>query len=89
MITSHALARELLAGPDLPIFHFDPSRAGADPERDSSLSVPDVEVNDPREGLTKLEIEDLEANGHNMGKFITLSGAQSLDGEVLARSDLK
>lgn len=44
MKTSHQLARELLAGPDLPIYHFDPSRAGMDSELDTSISGPSVEL---------------------------------------------
>ena len=44
MKTSHQLARELLAGPDLPVWHFDPSRAGLDDECDTSLSEPTVYV---------------------------------------------
>lgn len=42
--TSHQLARDLLAGPDLPIHHFDPSRAGYDEEIDTSLSSVSIEL---------------------------------------------
>jgi len=52
--TAHQLAYELLALPDLPIYHFDPSRAGMDDERDTSLSHIKVERHDP-------EPEDFEA----------------------------
>lgn len=45
--TAHELARELLAGPDLPIYHFDPSRAGMDDEADTSISAVVVEVVEP------------------------------------------
>lgn len=44
MKTAHQFAGELLMGPDLPVFHFDPSRAGMDDEVDTSLAVPVVEV---------------------------------------------
>jgi hypothetical protein len=55
MKTSHQLARELLAGPDLPCYHFDPSRAGMDPEMDTSVSDPIVEVVEPtkRDGVRR------------------------------------
>ena len=53
MKTSHQLARELLAGPDLPIFHFDPSRAGMDGERDTSLAEARTEVCDDGEHIAE------------------------------------
>jgi len=82
MKTSHELGRELLAGLDLPIYHFDPSRAGLDEERDTSLSEPTVEINNPREGLTSEEIEDGIAGGYTFQHFITISGEQGVDGEA-------
>ncbi len=39
-MTAHQLARLLLAGPDWPIYHFDPSRFGYSEEDDTSLSAP-------------------------------------------------
>lgn len=83
MKTSHELGRELLAGLDLPIYHFDPSRAGLDEERDTSLSEPTVEVNNPREGMTSAEIEDSLAGGCTLQNFITISGEQGSDGEAI------
>lgn len=44
MKTAHQLARELLAGPDLTIFHFDPSCAGFNADDDTSISSPVVET---------------------------------------------
>lgn len=82
MKTSHELGRELLAGLDLPIYHFDPSRAGLDEDRDTSLSEPTVEVNNPREGMTSDEIEDSIAGGCTLQNFITISGEQDADGEA-------
>ena len=49
MKTAHQLAAELLAGPDLPVYHFDPSRAGMDDERDTSVSEPRLERCEPEE----------------------------------------
>lgn len=83
MKTSHELGRELLAGLDLPIYHFDPSRVGLDAERDTSLSNPTVEVNSPREGLTPGEVEDIIADGGTLQNFITISGEQDSDGEAV------
>ena len=81
MKTSHELGRELLAGLDLPIYHFDPSRAGLDEERDTSLSEPTVEINNPREGMTSAEIADSIAGGCTLQNFITISGEQDPAGE--------
>ncbi len=53
MKTAHQLARELLAGPDLPIFHFDPSRAGMDEEADTATSDPIVEIVKPDDETVK------------------------------------
>lgn len=83
MKTSHELGRELLSGLDLPIYHFDPSRAGLDEERDTSLSNPTVEVNSPREGLTPGEVENIIADGGTLQNFITISGEQGSDGEAV------
>lgn len=83
MKTSHELGRELLAGLDLPIYHFDPSRAGLDDERDTSLSNPTVEVNSPREGLTPGEVEGIIAAGGTLQNFVTISGEQGSDGEAV------
>lgn len=48
MKTAHELAKELLAGPNLPIFHFDASKAGTDDEIDTSISEPKIEkVDEP------------------------------------------
>lgn len=47
MKTAHQLARELLAGPDIVIFHFDPSCAGYNADDDTSVSDPVVELNTP------------------------------------------
>lgn len=83
MKTAHQLARELLAGPDLPIWHFDPSRAGMDDERDTSLAEPEVQENDAAldmtpEQLTELKDEHPEAY---IGKFLTIVGDGELDDE--------
>jgi hypothetical protein len=43
-MTTHEFARSLLALPDLPVFHFDPSLAGLDEEIDHSLTEPVAEV---------------------------------------------
>lgn len=67
--TSHEFARELLAGPDLPIFHFDPSCAGCDEEADTSCGTPVVEkvdaepYEDPETGETKTSEEFLTIVG--------------------------
>jgi len=45
MKTSHDLARELLAAPDLPVFHYDPSRDDI------------YEENDPTECFTKPTVD--------------------------------
>lgn len=47
MKTAHSFARELLAGPDLEIFHFDPSQAGTDEDHDTSVSEPKICQVDP------------------------------------------
>lgn len=78
--TSHQLARELLALPDLPCFHFDPSFADAsDNETDETIGRPSLEVVNPRDGLTAGEIADAEAEGFLMCNFITIVGDQPKD----------
>jgi hypothetical protein len=67
--TAHELARALLAGLDLPIYHFDSSRAGMDDEVDTSVSAVVVEVVEP----------DSES-GCN-GRFITICGDYDLQEE--------
>lgn len=77
--TAHQFARELLAGPDLPIFHFDPSFADAcDEESDYTLGTPTAEVVDPREGIDQDEADSMESDGVSMGKFVTISGDQAV-----------
>lgn len=85
--TSHQLARELLAGPDLIIWHFDPSRAGLAYEIDTSLSVPEIQKNDSREGLTDEEVEDYKEEGAFMGEFLTICGEEGPDGEAMSQSE--
>ena len=77
MKTAHELARELLAGPDLPIWHLDPSRfsetvAG----EDASLSEPRVKIEDTTEGQSPETSAAEKAEGYYVGKFITISGDQ-------------
>lgn len=83
MKTTHQLARELLALPDLPVFHFDPSRAGCDDERDTSLSVPDVQRNDAAGGLDDEDVAIAKEEGHYMGEFFTICGDQGESGEAM------
>lgn len=70
MKTAHQLARELLAGPDLPIFHFDPSCAGFDSELDTSTSDPEIQKVD----------QEVYSNEFNRTKvapaFLTIVGNQ-------------
>ena len=73
MKTSHQLARELLAGPDMPIWHFDPSRAGLSDETDSGLSVPEIFYESPDEP--------------DDPKFITVCGETDQDGEAMSDSE--
>jgi hypothetical protein len=89
MKTSHQLARELLAGPDLPCWHFDPSRAGLDDEQDTSLSVPDVQVVDPADGLSFEAMRDAQESEHDLRPFITLSGDTEDSGEALSDDEQK
>ena len=73
--TSHEYARELLAGPDLPIYHFDPSCAGCDSENDTSLSSPKVErvasekYEDPETGEEKISAEFLIITGNQHEEY--------------------
>lgn len=84
MKTSHQLARELLALPDLPCFHFDPSRAGCDDERDTSTSEPRVEVVD----VDEPELPDVNEDGQKiLKKFITVNGDQGDDGEAMSDTE--
>lgn len=80
MKTAHQLARELLAGPDLPIWHFDPSRAGMDDERDTSLAEPEVQENDAAHDMTPDELAAWKEEHPEAytGKFLTIVG----DGEL-------
>jgi hypothetical protein len=66
MKTAHQLARELLAGPDIAILHFDPSCAGFNPDEDSSISYPTVEK---VEGLK-------DPDGQPLPPFLTIVGNQ-------------
>lgn len=70
MKTTHSLARELLALPDKPVYHHDPSFAGLDEETDSSLSEPHVELNQPARWQEQWR------------PFVTISGAQDLAQET-------
>lgn len=75
--TSHQIARELLALPDLPVFHYDPSfedRAGDD--GNPSFGEVSVCVVDDSDGMSAEEIEKLRAKGDFVGKFISLEGDQ-------------
>lgn len=72
MKTSHQLGRELLAGPDLPIHHFDPSRSGLDDETDTGLSEPTVFV---------------ESYEENKPRFITICGEIDPEGEAMSDSE--
>ena len=89
MKTSHQLARELLAGPDLPIHHFDPSRAGIDDEIDTSLSEPRIEKSDSRNGVDTEDIEEFEREGCYMGEFLTICGEIDPEGEAMSDSESK
>lgn len=69
--TSHEFARELLAGPDLPIYHFDPSCAGCDSENDTSISEPIIEKVDSE------KYEDAETGEQKVSdEFLTIVGKQ-------------
>jgi hypothetical protein len=87
MKTSHQFARDLLAGPDLPIFHFDPSRSGLDDERDTGLNEPQVQENDLDAGLTEEEVAEAKEEGCLTGKFLTICGETGEDGEAMSRTE--
>ena len=89
MKTSHQLARELLAGPDLPVWHFDPSRAGLDDEIDTSLSELRIEKSDSRNGVDPEDIEEFEREGCYMGEFLTICGEIDPEGEAMSDSESK
>jgi hypothetical protein len=72
MKTTHQLASDLLAGPDLPCFHFDPSRAGMDDERDTSLSEPIAELTDL--SAEKYDRDLVEPDMQRVEKFIIIHG---------------
>lgn len=87
MKTAHQLARDLLAGPDLPIWHFDPSRAGLNDERDTSLSEPEVEENDAAEGLTDEDVAEAKEERCYTGKFLTICGETEAEGEAMTERE--
>lgn len=67
-MTSHQLAAKLLAHPDLPVFHFDPS-------------LVDYESGDPEDGNVSLstpEVTVYEADGEDIKQsFIEIAGQNS------------
>jgi hypothetical protein len=77
--TAHQLARELLAGPDLPIYHFDPSRAGMADESDPSLSDPKIQRVNPRDAMSKQEIRDAREEGYSLKPFLTIVDSSSVE----------
>lgn len=83
MKTSHQLARELLALPNIPVYHFDPSRAGMDDESDTSLSIPKAEICDAMHDMTPQEIAEYRADYPDAftGQFITIVGAGDVSDE--------
>ena len=88
MKTAHQLARELLAGTDLPIYHFDPSRAGIDDDYDTSLSEPVVEKNDNREWMSAEEVSDgVNGDGIKVGEWLTICGDIDPEGEAMSDSE--
>ena len=89
MKTAHQLASELLAGPDLPIWHFDPSRAGLDAERDTSLGEPEVEENDAAEGLDEEQIAEAKEERCYTGKFLTICGETDAEGEAKSEHEVE
>lgn len=78
MKTAHQIAKQLLTGPDLPIFHFDPSRAGTDDERDTSISEPTLHV-----------VSVPPTRGQRKGKdFITIEGDTDPFGEAMSETEI-
>lgn len=88
MKTAHQLGRELLAGPNLPIWHFDPSRAGTDPDQDTSLCEPTIEHCDSREGLDKDTIAAAIEEGAYMGEFLTINGEADAAREAMTTTEV-
>lgn len=78
MKTAHQLARELLKGPDLPIYHFDPSRAGMGDEDDPSLTEPKIERVNPRDGMSAREIKEAREEGYSLKPFLTIGDSSDL-----------
>lgn len=82
MKTSHEFAKELLAGPDLPIFHFDPSRAGMDDENDTSLSEPLVEhVTFSPEEVAQIKDDADDLGREPLSEFLTIGGDGDIEDE--------
>ncbi len=75
--TTHSLARELLALPDLPVYHLDPSFAGLDEGGDLSLTTPTLDLHTPDQWLTRWK------------PFATISGAQDAGEEEIERDELR
>jgi hypothetical protein len=69
--TAHELARELLAGPDLPIRHFDPEKQTPPGEDDESYTMPVVEVVKAPKDIADI-VE--ESSGASERKIITIRG---------------
>lgn len=80
--TAHELARELLAGPDLPIFHFDPSYVDASSvEENLTTSWVSVDIVDTIEDVSEEEINEAKQRVEDDGlefvpQFIILAGTQ-------------
>ena len=88
MKTAHQLARELFAGPDLPIYHFDPSRAGTDSEVDTSISTPKIELVDQKKDLSAAEIVEADLNEFDLSPFLTIVGDTDLGGEAASDREI-
>lgn len=87
-MTSHELANKLLLGPNLPIFHFDPSKAGQDDDRDTSLSEPAIEEHDNRDGVPVEVVEGWVENGQYAGLFLYICGEQDVP-EAMSEDESK
>ena len=72
MKTSHQLAQELLALPDLPVFHFDPSWIDGE-ESPHALTEPVAELNEPE--------ANPEEDGGPSQPFISICGNVDHDEE--------